>query len=123
MTPGGNPRRARVERCQRCGGFTWRGLDADLIAGTAVTDVAPLDPFGELVALTAGLLTYDLQWLGGRYELAYRELHVIQSHPPGIGPNRDVVSEHRCGIDIAHRAPSTLAQLRKPERKNAKPPF
>lgn len=108
LAPGGIGRRASMGRCPHCGRLVYRGLDHDRVAGLAVVDVAPLDPFGELVARTAGLATYDLAWRGYRYEIDYRESEVIKTQPPGSMCGTDVVTEHRCGVNIAHRLPSTL---------------
>lgn len=108
LAPGGIGRRASMARCAHCGRLVFRGLDGERCAGLAVVDVAPLDAFGELVARTAGLATYDLAWRGYRYEIDYRESERIASTPPGTVGGLDVVTEHRCGVNIAHRLPSTL---------------
>jgi hypothetical protein len=87
------------------------GLDADVVAGEAKTDPAPLSPFGEVVARTAGILTYNLRWKGDRYELDFRDSFEISAHPPGDRPNVDVVAEHECGINITHSRASRIAPL------------
>jgi hypothetical protein len=88
-----------------------QGLDGDVCAFEVIVDLAPLDAFGELVARTAGLDTFDLRWSGGRYELAWRGAWEIESSPPGKTADRDVLNEHRCGVDIAHRGATTLSHL------------
>lgn len=124
ITPRGVGRRASVRPCPRCGAWTFQGLDADVCAGEAMTDLGPLDPFGELVARTAGIETYNLRWLGDRYELDFRDHYEIEGNPPGTRPNVDVVAGHRCGIDIAHRSPSRLPPRRRAiTGGNDGPPF
>jgi hypothetical protein len=124
MAPGGIGRGARVRNCKNCGAPTFQGLDADMMAATAITDLAPLDAFGELVALTGGLATYSLRFEGGRYELDYRYIEEIRGSPPGTS-HIDVVAEHRCGVRIPAGRLTDLAARRKakPWQESDEPPF
>ena len=124
MAPGGIMRGARVQRCRKCGAPTFQGLDADVMAATAITDLAPLDALGEVVALTGGLETYSLRFLGGRYELDYRDVEEIRAYPPGTA-NIDVVAQHRCGVRIPAGRLTELAARRPkaPRLEFDEPPF
>ena len=114
LAPGGIGRRAHVRPCPSCRRWTFQGLDNDAVAAVAVVDIAPLNAFGELVALTAGLLTYNLAWRADRYEIDHRDLFKIKAQPPVETAGFDVVSQHKCGVDIAHNQKTNIRNFRKP---------
>lgn len=88
-------RTVQAKFCRTCGRSTLTASDAPMAALTAVADPAPLDVYGELAAVMAGLATYDLRWTGARYELDFRDYWHIQEMPPG--GRSDVLAQHLCG--------------------------
>lgn len=80
-------RRAHGELC-RCGAATLAGADADACALQAVVDPRPLTRSGELLAVAAGRVTYEID-AGNR--LHRRDRWSIRS-----APSRPVLAEHRC---------------------------
>lgn len=96
-------RKAHGRLCHRCGSPTMVGLDADRCALAAVCNPQPLTVLGELQALLSGLRTFTLTWLGGRYEIDYRDQWRIKGSPPGSEANTDVLAEHKCGIEYGQQ--------------------
>lgn len=93
----GVSRAARARHCRRCGRTTLRGLDADRAAIAVTVDPTPINTLGEFLAISAGRITYDLEWRGGRYELSPREPAHIQAAPARLRARRQVVVSHSCG--------------------------
>lgn len=85
-------RNLTAKTCRHCHAHVVTGLDADLMAFTAIADPAPVTPLGELLALLAGARTYDLTRAGHQYRLDVRDPGTIATsrrHP--------VLAGHRCG--------------------------
>lgn len=103
------------------------GLDADLIAGVAIVDPAPLSAQGEMIAQLLGLRTYSLRWLPERLELNLRSQWAITHSPaprpdcPGPRLAYDVVAEHRCHMHDLPGVPSVHDQRRSADADE--PPF
>lgn len=93
----GISRAARARHCRRCGRTTLRGLDADRAALAVTVDPTPVNALGEFLALSAGRITYDLEWRAGRYELSPREPAHIRAAPARLRARRQVVVSHSCG--------------------------
>lgn len=117
VTATGTSRRLTAHTCRTCHSPTLRGLDADTCAFEITLDPTPLDPLGEVLALTAGRRTYDLTHTAGRYEINPRTHHHITR------PRRyPVLTEHRCGQPLpvaAEPAPAMTAT----EGATDEPPF
>lgn len=121
----GIARKARGRLCPKCGEPTMAGLDADLCAGVAVCNPQPLTPLGEVYALFAGLRTFTLEWLGGHYEINFRDEWRIKGMPAGSKKNVDVIAEHRCGLQFNGNqvAESQTIRTSKSEEYGSEPPF
>lgn len=99
-----------------------RGLDAELLADDVRVDPAPLSALGELLALAAGVHTYELHWRG-RYEIDPRELWHIQSRAPGELFNTDVVAAHVCTRTQTETLKSRMMLGHKQSTQSEHPPF
>jgi hypothetical protein len=121
-TIGGVARAARSTSCGRCRSPVMVGLDDDMCALSAVVDVYPLSPAGEVVALMSGRRTYSLTWAGGRYEIDRRDSYRIEGMAPGDRSNVDVVVNHECGTP-KFQSLSTIDRGRKREERPVDPPF
>lgn len=108
LAPSGYRRCAVVRPCRSCGRPTFQGMTAEPMACEATVDLAPLDAFGELVALTGGIKTWHLRFVAGRYEIDLRDAFDIKDNPAGKDTRYDVVATHVCGVDIPHRKASNL---------------
>lgn len=97
LSPDGVTRAARTTHCRRCGAVVMRGLDGDKAAFPATVDPEPLTALGEVLALLAGRGTYELRWVGHRYELDARDQWQIQGRPPA---EIHAVAEHACGSGL-----------------------
>lgn len=93
----GISRAARAGYCRRCGTVVMRGLDADRAALPVTTDPTPVNALGEFLAVASGLVTFDLEWRGNRYELNPRHPEHIQANPARLHARRAVVVAHSCG--------------------------
>lgn len=82
-------RKAKLIACVRCDEPVLRGLDADIAAFPARTDIYPLSLHGEVQALMAGRRTYELR-LG---ELDHRDRWMITGRPAS---SITVVADHVC---------------------------
>lgn len=80
----------------RCGVQVLAGWDADRCALFVVLDPRPLNPLGEVEALTAGCRTYQVR----RGRIDRRDQWNIPGHPPSLP--LPVLAEHRCG-EVIHR--------------------
>lgn len=89
---GDNTRAAHLRLCPRCHGAVLVGLDADVAAGLATVDPAPLNSLGEAHALLNGGRTYSVRTVGKRKEIDYRYAHNIDDGTAG----KHVVAEHQC---------------------------
>jgi hypothetical protein len=97
MDPGtGATRRARAARCPTCRRPVMRGIDRDWGGLSIDCDPTPLSPEGEAIAIYVGRRTYELRWLGDRYEIDRRDASGIRGNP--IGTLRlDVLVQHEHG--------------------------
>jgi len=119
----GVSRRAHAITC-RCGQTVIRGLDADRAALPISADPQPLNQLGEVLTLTTGRHTYDLEWRNGRYELNPRRAAHIANSPPNSSPDTSVVAEHQCGRSAP--ALEMQSQANRPvnaEKVNAECPY
>ena len=120
----GVSRAARPARCRSCGRVVLRGLDADRAALPVSADPQPLNQLGEVLTLTTGRHTYDLEWRNGRYELNPRRAAHITNSPPNSSPDKSVVAEHQCGRPAL--ALEMQSQVNRPvntEKVNAECPY
>lgn len=90
-------RRARAAYCPRCRHIVMRGLDADWCALTVDCDPTPITAQAEALALLTRIPTFEVRWLGDRYEIDRRDQWRIKERPAGITPGIDVLVLHRCG--------------------------
>jgi hypothetical protein len=88
----GCSRTIRAGHCPDCHTPTVRGLDSDICGMPVRCDTDVLDPVGELLAVAAGRITYDVTGPARRPQLdPRRPAHIT-------GPRRyPVLAEHRCG--------------------------
>lgn len=105
----GAMRKARASYCQSCRRPVMIGLDAEWCALARRCDPAPLSATGEALALLAGRRTFSLTWMGGRYEIDFRDQWRIRQDPAGCTPGLDVLVEHDCQLVSAYPSiPSTV---------------
>lgn len=90
-------RAIRATTCRDCGAGILTGLDADRAALPVVVDVDPVTELGEVLALAAGRVSYNLRIGNGACELDRRDRHTISA------PRRyRVVVSHECGNSPTH---------------------
>ncbi|MGS2641698.1 hypothetical protein [Streptosporangium sp. G12] len=100
---GGNLRAAGISLCAGCQQPVLRGLDDERAALPARVDIAPIDEFGEALALIQGRMTYDLIGGAQKKELELRyEWHINKAR------KYPVHAAHKCGTPPL---PSTPAQV------------
>lgn len=88
-------RAAGLRTCPRCNSPILTGLDADMCALTARTDLLSVNAMGETLALLTGRRTFDLITVGGRKELHRRdECHIKAERTYPVLP------EHKCGAAL-----------------------
>ena len=87
MTTDGLTRKAKLRTCPRCRRWILVGLDHGRSAIKVVADPVDLDQLGELGAVLAGRLTFDLWGV----EMEYRSPVKIRG-----GQRRRIVGEHLC---------------------------
>jgi hypothetical protein len=92
----GATRSARVAICVACQARVLRGLCADWGGWSVDADPEPLSALGEALALMAGRPTYELRWLGDRYELDGRDQFRISGAVAGTRAGLDVLVGHQC---------------------------
>ena len=113
----GGFRKARYQRCPRCQEIVLHGMDADMVAGMATIDPAPITPQQEWWCAITGRPTYSLDIdPDRRVTINDRDRWSITK------PHRNpIVAGHLCG----QRYPGFLPELRKqPTAKGPqKPPF
>lgn len=82
--------RAQLAPCPRCGSAILAARTRPPAAFDVRADPAPLAPAGEILALAAGRMTYDLVKYAGQFELINRDQWRIR--------RRDwpVVADHKC---------------------------
>ena len=93
ITERGTSRVSRMRRCRRCRTLTLAGLDGNVLAMDADADLPPLTRRGDLLALVAGRVTYEL---GADGRLHYRSPRHVVHGPPT--PSSSVHAAHRCGV-------------------------
>ena len=69
----GATRRTRAMYCPNCHHGIMRGLTSPPTSWPADVDPIPLSPLGEVLALMAGIRTYELRWVGDHYDLERRD--------------------------------------------------
>ena len=118
----GGFRNARWQKCDNCGDITLHGMDADMAAGMATVDPAPLTPQQELWCAIQGRRTFSLDIDGERKVKINDRVRwsLAKPHPHG----RPIVAQHICG----QRYHGFIPELRKPEpttanTATAEPPF
>ena len=122
----GATRRARARTCEVCRRPVMRGITADWGGSTADCDPTPLTAIGEATALINGHRTYELRYLGDRYEIDRRTPERIHGNPIGT-QGLDVLVEHT--HDGGHNYPrgQTMIKDRHQTTPDAqlpdKPPF
>jgi len=84
-------RGATVKTCKHCGAKTLCGLDADNVAASVIVEVVPISLEVEILALTHGVPTYDVEHVRGQLEINYRNQWRTSRRWP-------VVPAHVCGI-------------------------
>lgn len=104
----GATRSARVVICPRCQARIWRGMCAEFGGWSVDADPEPLSALGEALALLAGIPTYELRWLGNRYELDGRDAWRITGSPAGVSARLDVLAGHECDGPVLPHAPTML---------------
>jgi hypothetical protein len=92
--PGNVGRTARPHNCASCGQYVLRGLDREYGGRDTECDPEPLSPLGEVMALMAGLTTYESNWSGGQHTISRRDRYAIAAHI--AGNTIDVLIEHDC---------------------------
>ena len=106
--------RARLDRCPRCDAATIHALTAPPAAWEVRTDPVPLDPPGEILALIAGRMTYDLVTTAGHQQLLFRDQFRI------TGRKWPVLATHTCPGPIPwHAIPAPAPRKSLPDN----PPF
>lgn len=125
ISASGIGRRVVLRRCRACSVWTFQGLDADTMAGEAVTELYPLDALGEATALFGGLKTYNLTYRGDHYELDWRNPIEVQGNAPGSQVGVDVVHEHKCGVHIRTAQGTNIRKRMSKSRSECfeEPPF
>lgn len=114
VTERGVARAARIGACRDCGAVIVRGLDSDVAALDVAVDLASVDELGELLALTAGRVTYDAVTGTGRIELNPRDQPAHLTRPR----RHPVLVEHRCGQPLP-----TVAATADTRQESDEPPF
>jgi hypothetical protein len=122
----GATRRARARRCEQCRQPVMRGIDADWAGSVVDCDPTPVSALGEVMALVDGRRTYELRYLGDRYEIDLRTPERIRGNPVGtsgldvlVAHSHDGSSREYAHIDTAlNDKPITPAHL-----LSDKPPF
>lgn len=100
-------RAATLRTCPRCDTVLLVGLDDEIAALTARTEILSLNTVGEALALLSGRRTFDLISIGGRKELHRRdEWHITAER------RYPVLPEHRCGASLAAHAMRIPARRR-----------
>lgn len=113
--------------CQ-CGAAILTGLDSDVCAFDATVDWTPLDVLGELVAVTQGRRTYQVERLhgDGAPVLSRRTARMITTWPAGTvlhSRRCDVVPQHRCGTAPLPTIPTTLIHATTDTDRDTPAPF
>jgi hypothetical protein len=85
-------RKARYERCPKCGLIVIVGWDSDMCATLAYVDPTPLSAEDELLCQLAGRAIYTLRNTGNRVEINDRDPRAT----PGAA-GRPVYPAHVCG--------------------------
>lgn len=119
----GATRRARPATCNRCHQVVIRALDDDWMALAVDADPEPLTPEGEALARLAGIPTYQLWQLGGRWQIDRRDQWQIRAHPAGTQRGRDILAQHRHDGPQLPRGPSNIAPPPNPAALPDQPPF
>lgn len=88
----GLSQKARIIRHRACGLPCLAGLDSDMCALEAYTDLAELSPLGEAEALLQGRRTYE--YYPHRKHLRLRNHWSIRARPAGSG--NPIFAEHHC---------------------------
>lgn len=107
----GATRKARAEFCGGCGAVVMVGIDGDLAGSVATCDPTPLSPTGEALALLAGRGTFELRWIGGRYELDRRDAFRIRGSPAGTN-GIDILVRHDCELSKDDSLPHSDTALK-----------
>ena len=105
-------RQARATKCPDCHWPIIRGLTEFPGALSVDVDPPPLTATGEAVCLILGRSTYELRWLGNRYELDTRDQWRRRERPAGMTKQVDVLAKHICGKPPP--PPHALTMLREP---------
>ena len=113
----GATRRARAVTCSGCRRPVMRGLDRDFGGLSADADPAPLSALGEALALLAHRPTYELRWLGGRYEIDRRDRYRIAGQPAGTN-GIDILVGHDCSLSPGQNYPTIDSRV---DDKHARP--
>lgn len=92
--PGNAGRTARPRNCESCGRYVLRGLDREYGGLNTDCDPEPLTPLGEVMALLAGMRTFESKWFAGQHTISYRDRYAIASHI--AGDEIDVLIAHDC---------------------------
>ena len=92
----GAGRQARAARCPACRAQVMRGLTAVPMAVSVDCDPQPLTTTAEVLCLLVGRPTYELRFLGGRYDLDTRDKWRRRERPAGLTKQVDVLAQHRC---------------------------
>jgi hypothetical protein len=106
----GATRSAKAVRCRTCRRSVLRGISADWGGLSVDVDPAPLSRLGEVLALLADRATFELRWLGDRYEIDRRDQFRIRGNPAGTN-GVDVLVRHDCVMSNGPPLPTTDSQL------------